>query len=431
MLLLQSGRSAGGDGVLTDLLACFLDVPDRRAPRWVEHPLAAVLALCAGAVVAGMCSFTAVAGWIADVPADLLDQLYLRCGAGPTGPPSKATVWRVVTGVDAGPVDAAIGAWLLARAAQDQATGQDSDTSEPDAVSLTALAVDGKTVRGAKDHEGNRVHLLAAMTHDRGLVAAYREHSASERYTALPEHLPRLAGRASVCPSSARCRRQRTTPAHRHTSKYVGTHNAAPTPLSSASSATSDTQRGTAVWLHQRGADFVFCVKENQPGLFTALDALPWKDVPIGHAATDRGHGRITRRTIQVLPAPDDLPFPHVNQVFLVERYVTDLHGRSLSDVAVLGVTSLTAHRADPPQLAQLVRGHWKIESLHWIRDVTYREDDSTAHTRSGPQVMAALRNLAIGAHRLTGRTDIAEATCWASRAIDRPFHILGLTSRS
>jgi len=171
VLLLQSGRSAGGDGVLTDLLACFLDVPDRRAPRWVEHPLAAVLALCAGAVVAGMCSFTAVAGWIADVPADLLDQLFLRCGAGPTGPPSKATVWRVVTGVDAGPVDAAIGAWLLARAAGKP----DSDTAASAAVSPVALAVDGKTVRGASDHEGNQVHLLAAMTHDQGLVAAQTE----------------------------------------------------------------------------------------------------------------------------------------------------------------------------------------------------------------------------------------------------------------
>lgn len=399
VLLSLSTGSAGGDGALTDLLACFLDIPDRRAPRWVEHPLAAVLALCAGAVVAGMRSFTAVAGWIADVPADRLAHLYARCGAGPTGPPSKATVWRVVTGVDAGPVDAAIGAWLLARAAQEHepASGQDSNTAEPDAVSLVALAVDGKTVRGARDHDGNQVHLLAAMSHDRGLVAAQTEVHAKTNeipmFTTLLEQLD-LTGKVITADAL-------------------------------------HTQRGTATWLNQRGADFVFCVKENQPGLFAALDALPWKDVPIGHHCADRGHGRITRRTIQVLPAPDDLPFPHVHQVFLIERYVSDLRGRSLSNVAVLGVTSLTAQRADPPRLAGLVRGHWGIESLHWIRDVIYREDDSTAHTRSGPRVMAALRNLAIGAHRLTGRTDIAEATRWAGRAMDRPFRILGLTPRS
>jgi hypothetical protein len=73
------------------------------------------------------------------------------------------------------------------------------------------------------------------------------------------------------------------------------------------------TQRATASYAHGRGADFAFPVKDNQPGLFDALDALPWRDVPVTHAATDRGHGRITTRTIQVLPAPEDLPFPHVS----------------------------------------------------------------------------------------------------------------------
>jgi hypothetical protein len=111
------------------------------------------------------------------------------------------------------------------------------------------------------------------------------------------------------------------------------------------------------------------------------------------------------------LPAPTDLPFPHVDQVWLVERYVTDPAGTPLSAVAALGVTSLPTNRASPAQLATLIRQHWGIESLHWLRDTVYREDNSTIHTRSGPRVMAALRNLAIGAHHLTGRRDITEAT--------------------
>ena len=77
-------------------------------------------------------------------------------------------------------------------------------------------------------------------------------------------------------------------------------------------------QRDHANYLHQRGAGFVFTVKHNQPGLFAALDALPWTDAPIAHRQTDRGHGRITTRTIQTLPAPPDLPFPHVDQVLSV-----------------------------------------------------------------------------------------------------------------
>ena len=76
-----------------------------------------------------------------------------------------------------------------------------------------------------------------------------------------------------------------------------------------------------------------------------------------------------------------------------------------------------------------LVRGQWAIESLHWLRDTLYQEDKSQVRTRSGPRIMAALRNLAICALRLFGRTDVTEATRWAGRSMDRPFTILGLTS--
>jgi hypothetical protein len=62
------------------------------------------------------------------------------------------------------------------------------------------------------------------------------------------------------------------------------------------------------------------------------------------------------------------------------------------------------------------------------VRDTLYQEDKSQVRTRSGPRIMATLRNLAICALRLAGRTDITEATRWASRSMDRPFNILHLT---
>ncbi len=129
------------------------------------------------------------------------------------------------------------------------------------------------------------------------------------------------------------------------------------------------------------------------------------------------------------MDAPGDLPFPHVSQAYLIERHVTALDGTPLSDVAALGVTSPDATRAGPPVIASLVRGQRAIESLHWLRDTLYREDESTVRTRSGPRAMAALRNLAVGALHQAGRHDTTEATRWASRYIDRPFTILGLTS--
>ena len=72
--------------------------------------------------------------------------------------------------------------------------------------------------------------------------------------------------------------------------------------------------QAAAEFIHQADGEFVFPIKENRQALFDALDALPWREVPVAHTATDRGHGRITTRTIQVLPAPEDLPFPHAGQ---------------------------------------------------------------------------------------------------------------------
>lgn len=127
-----------------DLVEWFAKIDDPRHGKWVDHPVAAVLALCAGAVVAGKASFTAIAGWVADVPTDLLAAVYARCGSTYTTPlaPSKSTLWRVVTEIDPGQADAAISAWLLDRAGK---TG--SGRGKPDEENippLAELAVDGK-----------------------------------------------------------------------------------------------------------------------------------------------------------------------------------------------------------------------------------------------------------------------------------------------
>jgi predicted transposase YbfD/YdcC len=408
--------------VCADLLQRFARVSDGRRDQGRIHPVAVVLTLCAAAVVAGMASFTAIAGWATDVPAEMLARLYgRRCD-----PPSKATIWRVVTGVDADAVDAVIGAWLLAHAAGRDAAGREAAPDEvagrevapdeiapgeiapgevavreadQDATEPLAIMVDGKAVRGATDAEGNQVHLLAAATHADALVLGQVEVGAKSNE--IPQFAPLLNTLAATGVDLA------------HT---VITADAL------------HTHRAHADYLHERGAGFVLTCKQNQPRLFAALDALPWTQTPVAARELDRGHGRITTRTIQVLPAPADLPFPHVQQVWLIERYVTAPDGTPRSAVAALGVTNLPATRATPAHLADLVRRHWGIESLHWLRDTVYREDDSTVRTRSGPRVMASLRNLALGAIRLTGRRDITETTREAARNMARPFKILQFT---
>jgi hypothetical protein len=80
-------------------------------------------------------------------------------------------------------------------------------------------------------------------------------------------------------------------------------------------------------------------------------------------------------------------------------------------------------------QLADWIRGHWGIENkTHWVRDVTYDEDRSQIRTGTGPQVMATLRNAAIGALRLAGVTNIAAANRHHARNPNRPLALLGIT---
>jgi predicted transposase YbfD/YdcC len=173
--------------------------------------------------------------------------------------------------------------------------------------------------------------------------------------------------------------------------------------------------------LQELRAHYVMTVKENTKTLFDQLNALDWASVPISHTTIDTGHGRHEKRTIQVMDAPADLGFPHCAQVFLLERYTTRTVRkrakrsrtyktvRIKTAVAVLGITSLSAREAAPAHLATYVRGHWAIENkIHWVRDVTFREDASQIKTAARPRLMATLRNLVIGLIRQAGYTKIA-----------------------
>jgi hypothetical protein len=171
-------------------------------------------------------------------------------------------------------------------------------------------------------------------------------------------------------------------------------------------------------------------IGENQPKLFAAVGALPWKHIAAEHATVDRGHGRVELRTIAVLPATPRIRelFPHAAQVFLLERYIYDPDGGLTAAVAVLGITSLPPGQADGAALMAYVRGHWSIEVLHHVRDVTLGEDAS--RTRRASRALAGLRNLTISVLRLHGVTSIA-AQLRANRRdpYHLPLHLLGLTS--
>lgn len=177
------------------------------------------------------------------------------------------------------------------------------------------------------------------------------------------------------------------------------------------------TQTRIAQTITDGGGDYVFTVKNNQPGLYSQLKDLPWKDVT-AQRVTEVSHGRRATRTIKVLQVSSWIAFPAASQIAQVRRTVTRMRktpngGRKRNKTVevVYLVTSADYRNAPPATLAAWTRGHWGIENrLHWVRDVTFDEDRSQIRTGAGPHVMATLRNTAISLLRQAGWTNIAQA---------------------
>ncbi|MGH3247788.1 MAG: ISAs1 family transposase, partial [Trebonia sp.] len=240
------------------------------------------------------------------------------------------------------------------------------------------LRIDGKAVRGAAPRGGRAPMLLSGLWDDgtcpAQLVVNVKKTNEITVAPKLLEKIPAAEMRGAV-----------TTLDQMHTQKKLA-----------------------ILLVEKLQAEYIFTIGGNQPKLYGAADALPWKAVAGEAWTVDRGHGRIDVRTIKTLP-PNDLIrslFPHVEQVFLIERYCYAPDGTLLSVAAVLGITSLTAGEAGPGDLLAYLRGHWAIEMHHYVRDVTFGEDAS--RTGRAHRAMAAVRNAVIGALRLRKVPNVA-----------------------
>ena len=171
----------------------------------------------------------------------------------------------------------------------------------------------------------------------------------------------------------------------------------------------------------------------NQPGMYAALDALDWENTPVAAATSEISRGRIETRTIRVLPAPQDTGFQDAEQAILIERHTTYKNkGQWLTRAeAVLYITSLAADQTTPEDLLAHVRGHWRIEHAHWLRDVIWKEDKSLIRTGNAPQVWSAITNLVITLFRIHGVTSYTEETRRCAQDPRRTLRLLDLTGLS
>ena len=201
-------------------------LPDCRRARGQRHRLATVLTIAIAAVLAGSRGYTAIAEWAARLSQKQLKRLRARYNPRTERfePPSEPTIRRILQSVDVGRVDASLSDWLLGL------------TEDGDAV-----AVDGKSLRGAVREDGTQVHLLSAFLQGQGVTVAQREIPA--KTNEIPEIKPLLQ------PLDLRGRVVTADALH--------------------------TQRETARFLvEDKHAHYLLTVKENQPTLFADLKAL-------------------------------------------------------------------------------------------------------------------------------------------------------------
>jgi predicted transposase YbfD/YdcC len=293
--------------------------------------------------------------------------------------------------LDADALAAAVGAWLADR---------ERVRSGPATTRRRAVAVDGKTLRGARTGtaygDGRPVHLLATMDHTTRAVLAQRQvGGAPEEVTAFAPLLAPLDLDGTVVTTDA-------LQTHPQAAEFLVT---------------------------EKRAHYLFVVKANQPTLLDRCQRLPWHRVPELDRTRDRGHGRIEIRTLKAVSV-SQFGFPHAAQVLRVTRKTRNLDAspRRFRTVTVYAITSLPFEQARPARLADLLRGHWAIEALHHVRDTSFAEDASQVRTGAAPNAMACLRNLVIGVLSRAGPVNVAAALRRHARDPRRPLATLGIS---
>jgi predicted transposase YbfD/YdcC len=355
------------------LMAALAQIPDPRDPRGLRHPLPAVLALLCCGLLCGLDQPSAIAEWGRHHSAAWVAALGFTRPQTPCG----ATLHNLLQILDWAKLETQLRTWA---AAVEAALGQTAPTLPEE-----ALAVDGKTLRGALKLGAEVTALVSALGHRLGLTLGMVEVQDGDEIGAVETLLSNLVLAGKVITLDA-----------------------------------LHTQRKTARLIGAGGGEYLMTVKGNQPDLQEAVVALfaPEKAQEQDRqsvGATEQGHGRIETRWLLAVSIPEEVPealasWPGVAQAFVVRRTVWKKKQRVGHEELIYGITSLTREEAGPADLLRLVRGHWSIENRsHWIRDVVFAEDASLTRTGKIPQVLALLRTAVISRLRAEGVASIAK----------------------
>ncbi len=333
----------------------FESLPDPRDTRNRKHLLNDIIVIAVCALVCGCDGPTAIRRWTVHRREWLQQFLQL-----PKGLPSRDCIRRVLMALKPEAFQACFRDWI-AHAVR---------TEDGDPARL--VAIDGKTCRGSHDeaHGLGPLHIVSAWASEEGIalgqVATEEE---SNEITAIPQLVKQIELKNTIITIDA-----------------------------------MGCQKEIAREIVDGGGDFVIAVKGNQPKLREAITTYvlehlerDLKDLKHRtHETRDRGHGRVDERSYFLTKVPSDFPvaaeWPWVKAIGYAVRITRHADGTETDDVRYYVMSRYLSGK----RFAQAVRSHWSIESMHWVLDVTFREDASRTRERILGNNLSWLRRFAV-----------------------------------
>jgi len=271
----------------------------------------------------------------------------------PSGLPSDDTINRVFSAIDPKQFEICFVNWAASLSESFQ--GQ-------------VIAIDGKTVRGAKSGGAKSpVHIVSAWANQSNIVVGQvKVADKSNEITAIPELLDLLYIEGDIITIDA-----------------------------------MGTQTAIAEKIIDNGADYILSVKGNQKNLLTEIkdEFLFSKNTPI-FEHTDIGHGRIETRTCRAISDfkfvnNQDGKWKNLNQVIEIKNIREFKNSNKSSETATqYYITSLMD---SPEKILYCVRSHWCVENkLHWILDVQFNEDQSRKRNENAAQNYSTILKIAL-----------------------------------
>lgn len=336
------------------LLEYFASVPDPRIERSQLHPLSSVLVLTVCAVICGAESFVAVE-YFGRAREDWL-KTFIDL---PNGIPSHDTIGRIFAALDSKALELAFRDW--AQALTTLTKGE-------------VVAIDGKTLRRSFQQAGSGafVHMVSAWAAgNQTVLGQVKTDEKSNEITAIPRLLELLELSGCLVTTDA-----------------------------------MGCQKEIAEKIVESGADYMLAVKDNQPTLAAmitdvfeqALADPSFASASNHHETRDKGHGRVDVRRCWTMNinaecgAPFD-QWKNLRNIVLVETE------RTLAGKTSIARRHYITSRVNISAKAALraTRSHWGIENkLHWVLDVTFREDDCRVRVGNAAENFAVIRHIAL-----------------------------------